>query len=161
MSPIDVESKPIDENDNTQPTENVELVKYRGIDKKYGRFMKDGELWIQREQAEHMLTVGNRQFERYCEDPGLVPKVEKIRRLTKHYSYIFVKESDVKRIAELKGRNILLLDEEQEGGDKEKIGLSDAKELVKKLFNEFFSRPNCLSIFYCPPIFFSVICHKY
>ncbi len=56
------------------------------------------ERWIQQVVGEHMLDVRWKQFDRYCE--ALDPKVEKRRIKTKRYSYNFIKESDVHRIAE-------------------------------------------------------------
>jgi len=55
------------------------------------------EQWIQQVVGEHMLDVRWKQFDRYCE--AIDPKVEKRRIKTKRYSYNFIKESDVHRIA--------------------------------------------------------------
>ncbi len=56
------------------------------------------ERWIQQVVGEHMLDVRWKQFDRYCE--ALDPKVEKRRIKTKRYSYNFIRESDVHRIAQ-------------------------------------------------------------
>jgi len=56
------------------------------------------ERWIQQVVGEHMLDVRWKQFDRYCE--AIDPKVEKRRIKTKRYSYNFIKESDVHRMAQ-------------------------------------------------------------
>lgn len=139
MEPIDIESSGSSEqNADLLNDQKVELVKYLGIEKEYPEYTINGEKWIQHVVAEHMLRVGPKQFERYCADPVFDPKIEKRRIQTPHYSYIFVKESDVNRISSVKGRalRIPLKDIPSTDPNKKIFSKTDVESMAKTVVNE-------------------------
>jgi len=105
MDPIEAE---VTKNGNS-PQEGpkdakLESIKYKDIGLAYEFLDHTGEKWFQQVVGEHMLGVRTKQFDRYCEE--MEPKVEKRRVKTRHYSYNFIKELDIFRIAEAKGKAI-------------------------------------------------------
>lgn len=95
-----MENQSESKNDPANMDQNIVEITYQGIGGITYEYTDptSKERWIQQVVGEHMLDVRWKQFDRYCE--ALDPKVEKRRIKTKRYSYNFIKESDVHRIAE-------------------------------------------------------------
>ena len=105
MSTIDIEGKNgHTEETNIQDKHNVEIVKYKDIDKEYPEYHVGNEIWYHHVVAEHMLRISSKQFDRWCAQPIFEPKIEKRRFQTDHYSYIFVRLSDLQRIRRSKAQ---------------------------------------------------------
>jgi hypothetical protein len=101
MDPIDIESS----NKNSEEIVTgvpLQSIHYKDIGLTY-KFIDDaGETWFHQIVGEWMLGVRTRQFDYYCKN--MVPPVIKRREQTSRYSYNFVKESDIHRIAQAKGK---------------------------------------------------------
>ena len=101
MDPIDIESS----NKNSEEIVTgvpLQSIHYKDIGLTY-KFIDDAaETWFHQIVGEWMLGVRTRQFDYYCKN--MVPPVIKRREQTSRYSYNFVKESDIHRIAQAKGK---------------------------------------------------------
>ena len=94
-----VEDKEELKTESPNKDQNIVEITYQGINGIKFEYTDPttNERWIQQVVGEHMLDVRWKQFDRYC--GALEPKVEKRRIKTKRYSYNFIKESDVHRMA--------------------------------------------------------------
>jgi len=114
----------------------LESVHYKDIGLSYKFTDSNGDTWFHQAIGEHMLGVRTRQFDYYCKE--MVPPVDKRRVQTSRYSYNFVKESDIHKIAKAKNKILRMpLIDIPTTDNKEKIfSKTDVETMAEKVVNE-------------------------
>jgi hypothetical protein len=108
----------------------------------------NGEKYVQQAVGEHRLGVRVKQFDRYCK--MINPPVIKIRKQTERYSYNFIKEIDLERMAHhyQKVMRIPLEEIPHTDQNKKTLSVTDAKamalEQAQVIFKDLYSRVNVL-----------------
>ena len=135
MDPIEIEST-VKNSEEILPEVPLQSIHYKDIGLTYKFIDSAGETWFHQIVGEWMLGVRTRQFDYYCKN--MVPPVIKRREQTSRYSYNFVKESDIHRIAQTKGKVLRMpLQDIPTTDSNEKIfSKTDVETGYKKAVNE-------------------------
>ncbi len=136
MNPIDIESS----GKNTEETiadVPLQSVHYKDIGLTYEFIDSNGEKWFHQIVGEFMLGVRTRQFDYYCKN-DLVPPIVKRRVQTSRYSYNFIKEADIFRIAKAKGKilRMPLKDIPTTDTNEKVFSKTDVESMAKNVVND-------------------------